>query len=233
MSVNPTPELNKAIAKAKLEFPKILANRNVKITAKTGRVIQFTYAELEEILEAITPVLCTNGLVLASQIQYLPTGQLILCSSIRHDSGEYIESHFPLPASYGDTKELGIQISYGRRYNCQCLLEICTIEPSDTTAVVEQQRKFGRDLRKEIQQIPENPSQNFQNIQSAPINREMLYKEIDSVVKRKGFTHSILKEIAFEKFRVKNRSELTDQQLQEFLQLLQLKPNLSAAQNAL
>jgi hypothetical protein len=222
-----TPELNKAIAKAKLEFPKILANRNVKITAKTGRIIQFTYAELEEILEAVTPVLCTNGLVLTSQIQYLPTGQLILCSSIRHDSGEYIESHFPLPSSYGDTKELGIQISYGRRYNCQCLLEICALEPSDTTAVAEQQRKMAADLRKEIKQIPEIPSQNFGSSIATPpksYDRNLINSEIESAMKHKRITTSEAQSILLEEFGRKSRSEITDENLQKFLEILRLRP---------
>jgi hypothetical protein len=221
-----TPELNKAIALAKLDFPKILANR----TVNAGKY-SFTYAELEEIISAITPALSTNGLVLISQIQQNGT-QLILCTSIRHSSGEFVESHYPLPNNFADPKQLGAAISYGRRYNTMCLLEISTIEPSDANAVAEQQRRYAGDLRKEIKQIPEIPAQNFsESIATAPIDRELLYKEIDSVVKRKNFTHTMLKEIAFEKFRVKNRNELTDQALQSFLEILRLKPAEPGTQN--
>lgn len=127
--MTPTPQLNAALAKAKAEIPAILANRNVKIPTKSGREISFTYAELEEITPKITPVLSGLGLAIAHQMTFIDNKYCLL-STLRHESGEQIDSIFPLPNDFGDAKELGAQISYGRRYNTLCLLDITIIEPN-------------------------------------------------------------------------------------------------------
>ena len=145
-----TPNLNKSLAVAKLQFPQILANRKVKIPTKSGREISFTYAELEEIIDNVTPVLSANGLSLSSQMRYLENGKFCLVTTLRHESGEYIESFFPLPESVGDAKDLGSQISYGRRYNALCLLEISVVEPSNQQQWQETKRKVASEIRQEV-----------------------------------------------------------------------------------
>lgn len=149
-----TPQLNAALAKAKKGFPQILANRRVKIPTKSGREISFTYAELEEIAESITPVLSENGLCLSSQMRYLENGKFCLVTTLRHESGEFLESFFPLPESVGDAKDLGSQISYGRRYNALCLLEISIIEPSNGQQWQETKRIIANEIRQEISGTP-------------------------------------------------------------------------------
>lgn len=89
-----TPQLNTALAKAKLEFPKILENKNVKIPTKSGREISFAYAELEEIADAVTPSLCNFGLAIVSQLSFLED-KFCLVTTLRHESGEAIASYFP------------------------------------------------------------------------------------------------------------------------------------------
>lgn len=68
---------------------------------------------------------------------------------------------------------------------------------------------------------------------SPVIDRNLINSEIDSILKRKAIAKETAIEMLFAKYQVKSRQQLTDQQLQEFLQLLQLKPNLSVVQNAL
>ncbi|BDA74426.1 hypothetical protein CAL7716_085920 [Calothrix sp. PCC 7716] len=148
-----TPQLNAALAKAKKGFPQILANRRVKIPTKSGREISFTYAELEEIAESITPMLSENGLCLSSQMRYLENGKFCLVTTLRHESGEFLESFFPLPESVGDAKDLGSQISYGRRYNVLCLLEISIIEPNGQQWQ-ETKRVIANEIRQEINGAP-------------------------------------------------------------------------------
>ncbi|MBO3463859.1 ERF family protein [Aetokthonos hydrillicola Thurmond2011] len=153
----PTPQLNAALAKAKAEIPTILANKNVKIPTKSGREISFTYAELEEIQPKITPVLSACGLAIAKrcceaqiahQMAFIET-RFCLLSSLRHESGEQIDSVFPLPGDFNDAKELGIQISYGRRYNTLCLLDITIIEPSSQDWQ-ETKRKIAKEIKQEV-----------------------------------------------------------------------------------
>ncbi|RCJ20183.1 hypothetical protein A6S26_05525 [Nostoc sp. ATCC 43529] len=140
-----TPQLNAALAKAKAEFPTILANKNVKIPTKTGREINFTYAELEEIAQAVVPTLSANGLAIAHQMQFVED-KFCLVSTLRHESGEQIESLYPLPIGFSDAKELGIQISYSRRYNTLCLLDITVIDSQNWE---ETKRKLAREIQQE------------------------------------------------------------------------------------
>ncbi|AUB37465.1 Recombinational DNA repair protein RecT [Nostoc flagelliforme CCNUN1] len=150
-----TPQLNLALAKAKAQFPAILANRNVKIPTKAGREINFTYAELEEIAQAVTPTLSSNGLVIVHQMQFVEN-KFCLVSTLRHESGEQIESFYPLPAGFNDAKELGIQITYGRRYNTICLLDITAVNSHNWE---ETKRYLAREIKQEAGFI-EKPSNN-------------------------------------------------------------------------
>ncbi|MBN3869538.1 ERF family protein [Nostoc sp. JL33] len=154
--MTPTPQLNAALAKAKAEIPAILANRNVKIPTKSGREISFTYAELEEIQPKITPTLSAWGLAIAHQMIFLEEKYCLL-SSLRHESGEQIDSIFPLSNNFSDPKEIGTQISYGRRYNILCLLDITIVEP-DSQDWQETKRKIAREIKQEagLTQKPSN-----------------------------------------------------------------------------
>ena len=145
--MEPTPQLNAALAKAKAEIPTILANRTVKIPTKTGREISFTYAELEEILPAITPVLSQHGMAVAHQMGFVE-GKYCLISTLRHESGEQLESLFLLPSDFNDPKDLGIKISYGRRYNTLCLLDVTIVEPN-SQSWEETKRKVAREIKQE------------------------------------------------------------------------------------
>ncbi|MBN3875280.1 ERF family protein [Nostoc sp. JL23] len=143
----PTPQLNAALAKAKAEIPVILANRTVKILAKTGREINFTYAELEEILPAITPILSQHGMAIAHQMGFVE-GKYCLISSLRHESGEQLESLFLLPSDFNDPKDLAAKISYGRRYSTLCLLDVTIVEP-DSQDWEETKRKIAKEIKTE------------------------------------------------------------------------------------
>ncbi|MCG6135184.1 MAG: ERF family protein [Nostoc sp. LLA-1] len=153
-----TPQLNASLAKAKAEIPAILANRNVKIPTKSGREISFTYAELEEITPKITPVLSACGLAIAHQMAFIES-RYCLISTLRHESGEQIDSVFPLPSDFADAKELGTQISYGRRYNTLCLLDITIIEPNSQDWQ-ETKRKIAKEIKTEAGLIQKPSNKN-------------------------------------------------------------------------
>ncbi|MEH2201140.1 ERF family protein [Nostoc sp.] len=147
MNSEPTPQLNAALAKAKAEIPTILANRTVRIPTKTGREISFTYAELEEILPQITPVLSQHGMAVAHQMGFVE-GKYCLISTLRHESGEQLDSLFLLPSDFNDPKDLGTKISYGRRYNTLCLLDVTVIEPN-SQSWEETKRKIAKEIKTE------------------------------------------------------------------------------------
>ena len=228
-----TPKLNAAIAKAKAEFPKILANKSVKIPTKSGREIKFTYAELEEIIPAVTPTLSANGLAIAHQLQFVGD-RYCLVSSLRHESGEQIESVFPLPLNFDDPKDLGNKITYGRRYSTLCLLDIVASDDGDGD---ERRRKFVKDIKEEAGLIKspapiKKGDSSFIDSFSEPvtpaviapvaINREMVCAEIDSLMRRKNVATATAKEMAKGWFGVTSRQSLSDNQLVEFRDRLSL-----------
>lgn len=226
--MNATPQLNTALAKTKAEIPVVLANKKVKIPTKTGREISFTYAELEEILSAITPVLSANGLAIAHQMGFVGD-RYCLISTLRHESGEQIESLFLLPTDYDDPKNLGTKIGYGRRYNTLCLLDVIVIEP-DSQDWSETKRKIAKEIKQEaglIRKPVDNKSGSILHdmaevpptikpkpqLPESQSDRDLLMKEIDSLCNRKGITPQIGSDILMELYGVKGRSQLSNQQL--------------------
>lgn len=241
-----TPQLNASLAKAKAEIPEILANRNVSIPTKTGREIRFTYAELEEIQPKITPVLSNYGLVIVHQMQFVGD-RYCLVSTLRHESGEQIDSVFPLPSNFGDAKELGTQVAYGRRYNTLCLLDITVVDSQNWE---ETKRKIAIEIRQEsgltqkvrkdkdgsilhdLAGVSPTPTLKNDSLPSPALasalpsgiagvpDRKLLNAEIESILERKNISVETAKDILFGLFGVRSRQQLTDEQLAQFLDYL-------------
>lgn len=122
-----TPDLNAAIAIAKLSFEPIIADETASFSTKAGGKIQFDYADLEDIIPAVTPALSQNGLSICSAIVPI-NNQLFLVTTLLHSSGQQRNSFYPLPNTVTDPKEFGSQVTFGRRRNTVCLLEINVVE---------------------------------------------------------------------------------------------------------
>lgn len=90
--------------------------------AKTG--YNYKYAPIETILKAISPVLYECGLAVKHSV-YKDDGEVWLKSTLVHRaSKEVVETSMPLYFERGDPKKLGAAITYARRYNLQCLLNL-------------------------------------------------------------------------------------------------------------
>lgn len=147
-----TPNLNAALAEAKKKMPAVMVSANVEIPTKSGRKITFSYAELEQIQQLIIPVISDFGLSVIHRTSFNEaTGALFLVSSLRHESGEYVESVLPLTFGTGDYKDMATAIAYSRRYSFLCLLDICVVEPEDRDSSVMW-------LAKDIKQAVQDPS---------------------------------------------------------------------------
>lgn len=132
--VNATPELAKALNKAQAKFPPIPRTKTVRVETKTGAEYTFTYAPLDSIRDAVLPALTETGL---SYSQLLTTSldnpeRPALRTMLLHESGESIESTFPLPVEgFPSAQEYGSLITYFRRYALVALLGIATEEDDD------------------------------------------------------------------------------------------------------
>ena len=145
-----TPNLNKALAEAKKKIPTVTVSRQTEIQTKT-RKITFTYAELEQIQQLVVPIISEFGLSMVHQV-ISQADQMFLKTTLRHESGEEIESILPITTTLiafgsGDYKDIATAISYARRYNFLCLLDVCVVESDDWSNT---KAWLSNEVRKEI-----------------------------------------------------------------------------------
>jgi len=88
------------------------------------------YATLDAIQEHIRKPLQNNGLVV-TQANKVVEGNAIVVSTVWHvESGEYIESEFPVVVTKPTAQEYGSAVSYAKRYSLSGLLNL-TIQDED------------------------------------------------------------------------------------------------------
>ena len=122
-------ELIKALAEVKKSLEPVQKDRKGQIF-KTGPSV--SWSSLENIQEVVTPLLAQNGLVVAHQIEEAGTS---LKTSIWHISGESISSSYPLVTNL-DQKQYGSQLTYAKRYQVLCLLDLPTTDKASSTTEV-------------------------------------------------------------------------------------------------
>ena len=91
---------------------------------QAGGSRRYRYASLGTILDTVRPALTDAGLVLTSLIGESGITTMI----IDPESGETIESTFPIPFASLTPQQVGSAISYGKRY---CLLSMLGLSASD------------------------------------------------------------------------------------------------------
>jgi hypothetical protein len=110
------------LAKAKKEMGKI------KKTMKNGH-FKNTYADINNLLEVVEPVLLENGLLLLQPI----INNRVVTQIIDVESGEKIESILDLDGSL-NPQQRGSQITYYRRYSLQSALSLEVIDDDGNNA---------------------------------------------------------------------------------------------------
>ena len=110
-------KLAAALAKAQAKFKNPEKNRTVKVQHKAGGSHTYSYATLDTVLDATRGPLSENGIVF-TQLVTTRDGQSVLVSKLIHESGQELESVYPLPTGLG-MQEFGAAITYARRY-CAC-----------------------------------------------------------------------------------------------------------------
>jgi hypothetical protein len=85
------------------------------------------YATLQAVLAAISPTLSECGLTISSTFTTDTTGRTLLCTHLRHKSGESISSSVPLVVEGGGRNPLhtwGGAVTYQRRYALLAILNL-------------------------------------------------------------------------------------------------------------
>jgi hypothetical protein len=120
---NPTPELLAALAAAQGEFPPVAKTRTAKVASSKG-AYSYDYADLSDVLAAVTPALARHGLAVTHRTEPAD-GYLLLHCELWHASGGVLRSTLPLdPPGGGRWQDWGSAMSYSRRYTLCALLGI-------------------------------------------------------------------------------------------------------------
>ncbi len=122
-----------AFTAAQAELPPIGKRHEATIPTKTGGGYTYKYADLNDVLEAVRPVLNKHGLSI-SQSSVSEEGKIGVVTRIYHTSG-HVETFGPLllPAG-GDARSAGSAITYARRYGLCAALGIAPDDDDDGAA---------------------------------------------------------------------------------------------------
>lgn len=122
MESEQTAELATALAKAQAVMgPAIINKMNPHFKNK--------YADLAAVLDAIRKPLADNGLSV-TQTTEIRDGGFVLVTRLRHTSGQWVSSDYPLPVG-AKPQELGSALTYARRYSLSALACIAADEDDD------------------------------------------------------------------------------------------------------
>jgi hypothetical protein len=118
--------LIKALVKAQSELKNASLN-------KVNPHFKSKYADLAEIRDTVMPVLSKYGIALV-QFTQIGSAGFYLVTRLMHESGEMIESRFPLPDNVEKPQQMGSAITYARRYTMAAICGITAEEDDDGNA---------------------------------------------------------------------------------------------------
>lgn len=117
-----TNELGAALSKAQGAMKNAVFNRQ-------NPHFKNKYADLAAVWDAIRKPLADNGLSITQTIRPNGTG-LYLCTTMRHSSGQWVDSSYPLP-TMAKPQEMGSALTYARRYSLSAIVGIAADEDDD------------------------------------------------------------------------------------------------------
>lgn len=119
-----------ALIQAQREFPVIPKGKTAKVPTKSGGSYSYSYADLSDVVAAVTPILHKNGLCVI-HLGGVESGRQTLRTILTHsESDEKAISDFLLPPT-DDPQDMGGSITYFRRYALCSILGIVTEDDAD------------------------------------------------------------------------------------------------------
>lgn len=122
MQSDNTNDLSAALAKAQAGMKAATFN-------KVNPHFKNKYADLSAVLDAIRKPLADNGLSITQTTEVRENG-FVLVTTMRHQSGQWIASEYPLPQA-AKPQELGSALTYARRYSLSAIACIAADEDDD------------------------------------------------------------------------------------------------------
>jgi hypothetical protein len=114
------------------------------------------YANLESVIEAAHGALEANGLAVMQGPGPMDGNCITLTTRLVHESGEWIETDFSLPAGKMDPQAAGSAITYARRYSLMAMLNMPAVD-DDGEASMPRSTKPGEPKNPNVSVHPEGP----------------------------------------------------------------------------
>ena len=129
-------KLTEALAKAQAAFQPIKRAAKVDFTTRGGQKIKYSYATLQDVLDAVRPALSLNGLAL-TQPTKIVDGKVVVETLLSHSSGEWISGELFIESLDKTPQSEGSALTYARRYALSSLLGIASEEDDDAEAAMQ------------------------------------------------------------------------------------------------
>jgi len=185
-----TKELNAAIAKASIEFPKINVNRE-------NPYLVAGYADLNQMLPKIRPILGRNDLHLSHQ-KKLVDGASVLITRLWHSSGQWIESRILLKPNKNTLEAYGSHLNCMKRFEVMDMLGLTINDDpfdDDGEADMEEEHK-DIDMGAKLKTKFDRKKQSFEVITKEQY--EEIMKELDD---EEDLTKTVLERYSLRSFR--------------------------------
>jgi hypothetical protein len=167
-----TKDIDEAFAKAQLEYPKIVNNAKNKWD-------QNDYAEFDNIMFNIRPILSKNGLGL-SQFTVIDStgGGRVLHTRLRHSSGQWFETRERIIPEKNDDQTYASTLMYKKRHQAMALLNVTiSDDPYDDDgqiATLESKKQFAKGTALNTKYDPrEESSQTINEHEYEELNYEL------------------------------------------------------------
>lgn len=202
-----------ALVKARAEFTSIQKD-------KTNPHYKNRYATLDAVLDAVTPALCKHGLAIV-QSTSTESAKIELKTYLYHESGEHISSSYPLP-DIMDAQKLGAALTCARRYALCALLSVTADEDDDgISGKAAETKSQVIEPRRSVAQ-PKPQAQKIEPQKQTAIDDLVAKTNIE--LKRLAWTNQQGRDYLVQAYGKRSRQQLTDIELQDFLNRLQVMP---------
>ena len=128
MCTTPTSMPALYVAVSMCDFPKIVKDKTATIRPRDASkaAYSFQYAELEQILDKVKPVLRAQGLALVQPVITDGLGQAWLVTALLHKDGGVLLSTLKAPNPTDELKEFGGSLTFVRRYMVNAMLSLAS-----------------------------------------------------------------------------------------------------------
>lgn len=117
-----------ALAAAQAEFKAPPKKRTASYPTKSGGKLEYSYADLADIIESVKPIMANHGLSV-SQSPSQEGDVIILYTRLMHKSGQWLEGSMRVGGD--NPQQVGSCITYFRRYSLSGILGIMAEEDDD------------------------------------------------------------------------------------------------------